>query len=102
MRLIHSIGLLSAPLAGPVIYKAVRASELQLLPHTAPGMGSLLSNNTAANGPEPAISLPEDYTHTLCTTATVRLHLYPFPPGGSPYGLFICPKKKHFRSPIAD
>lgn len=60
--LIHSMDSISLSL--PVIYKAINPSELQLLPHTAPGADLLLSNNTAANGPEPAISLPADHTHS--------------------------------------
>lgn len=45
------------------------ASEPRRPPHTSPGVDLLLRNNTAANGPEPAIR-----SHTPCT---VRLHLHP-------------------------
>lgn len=78
---------LSIGLSLPVIYKAINNTELQLLPHTALGVDLLLSNNTAANGPEPDISLPADHTHSRCQASFTST-----PPGESPYGLFVCQK----------
>lgn len=48
----------------PVIYKAISPSELQHLPHTASGADLFLTNNIAANGQKPTISLTANHTRT--------------------------------------
>lgn len=62
----------------PVIYKGIRPLSSSLFLTQPQGLDSLLTNNIAANGPEPAVDLPADHTRSN-TVTTVRLHLHSVP-----------------------
>lgn len=47
----------------PVIYKGISPLSSSLFLTQPQGLDSLLTNNIAANGPEPAVDLPADHTH---------------------------------------